>query len=159
MQCACSRFPSWPKESNRVSLFFAASAIQSAAAGPMLQQEFRQISGRSAKKRLSERERGEQHREDNKKDPGGAACTAQRDVIYLRQKRQIYQKWFCRGEWMRHTIIYYCGTAPLEFDGLWDGCQPLIPRLPFSYISHQRTGKLQIKIFMGLIRRTPSIRQ
>jgi hypothetical protein len=44
-----------PKESNRVSLFFAASAIQSAAAGPMLQQEFRQISGRSAKKRLSER--------------------------------------------------------------------------------------------------------
>jgi len=30
---------------------------------------------------------------------------------------------------MRHTIIYYCGTAPLEFDeGLWDGCHNLIPR-------------------------------
>lgn len=80
------------KESNRVSLFFAASAIQSAA-GPMLQQEFRQISGRSAKKAsLAARREREESARDNKKDPGGAACTAQRDVIYLRQKRQIYQK-------------------------------------------------------------------
>lgn len=110
------------KESNRVSLFFAASAIQSAA-GPMLQQEFRQISGRSAKKVSRSAPRERRAREIIKKDPGGAACTAQRDVIYLSQKRQIHQKWFCRGEWMRHTIIYYCGTSPLEFDGLWDGCR------------------------------------
>jgi hypothetical protein len=60
----------------------------------MLQLEFRQISGRSAKKRLSERtaERGEREKIIKKTLGEPLARRAERDVIYLRQKRQIYQK-------------------------------------------------------------------
>jgi len=78
------------KESNRVSLFSRSQRVPfNPRPGPMLQQEFRQISGQSAKKASQSAPSENAEREIIKKTLGEPRS---RDVIYLRQKRQIYQK-------------------------------------------------------------------